>query len=266
MKIFSRGSITLLIAGIVVIAIFGFICLKLGTVLLFAYALPTFTKNLATDGGLNHWLAQAVAVGFTATLLVASYSIIKSSSGNKIMKLLMLACAVIAAYSLTIYYLQKEKTQVSAEKLSDWGKEKLVTLERVKVERNTAFFDPISGAPRAWYYKHEGGELDIFSGSGKHPQLGVELKAMDNQTAKLVQQYFASNQATRMINSDTIMSQLPELAKPAPLPTPEKAKKQTLNNSPAPKVKETPTQSARKQMLVKLEQLGTYICRAQPNP
>lgn len=263
-KFVNRSSVVVLVLATAILGGVGFLLFKFGGILLFFYVLPTITNSLSTNGGLNHWLAQAIAVGFTVALLIPAYLIIKGKNGNKAIKLLLLVCFMIAAYSLTIFKLQQKTVEVKTVKSVSWGKEKLMVLEKVKVERNTALFDPISGAPRAWYYKHQNGALDIFSGSGKHPQLGVDLKAMDAQTAMLVQEYISSGQAGTMINSDIALPEK-KAEKVPPLPDAEIRKKSNLQK-PAAAAKESPTQLARKELLFKLGKFGNYLCQAEPNP
>ena len=51
--------------------------------------------------------------------------------------------------------------------------------------RRLNFFDPITGQPRVWYYKHADGQIDLFDGEGTHPTFGEPLVPV---TTKIVEE------------------------------------------------------------------------------
>jgi hypothetical protein len=64
----------------------------------------------------------------------------------------------------------------------------LLQFRKIGVNGNTAFFDPIDGSPRVYYYRN-GSNLEFFNSQGIHPQTGERLLPV---TKDIVQQYLKS--------------------------------------------------------------------------
>jgi hypothetical protein len=44
-----------------------------------------------------------------------------------------------------------------------------------------AFFDPITGKPRVWYWRSERGEYEFYDNPGFHPRTGAKLNAISKE-------------------------------------------------------------------------------------
>ncbi len=79
-----------------------------------------------------------------------------------------------------------ELTLITKEAIADWQKAEADRLRAEQQEKEKraakridpesyAFFDPITGQPRVWYWRTASGEYEFFDRSGYHPRTGDEL-------------------------------------------------------------------------------------------
>jgi hypothetical protein len=208
-SLITRSTVITLLVLAVICLIGGLIAWQVLPVIAAFTCLPRLSSNIASEGGLNYWLALPVAIGFIGTAFVGIKMIFRSGTRNKISKFVLLVLALTCIYSLSIFGLQQYKAQrktvAIAETVAKMDDD-LSTFKKLKVTPSTAYFDRVTKKPTAFYFKHPNGQLDIFSSPGVHPQLGVELKPMDSLTAEYISDLFRRGLADQMINSERVIA------------------------------------------------------------
>jgi len=259
-SITTRFTVITLLICLSIFIVGGLIAWNLLPAIAAVASLPKFAANIASEGGLNFWLALPVAIGFIGTAFIGIKLILKSGTRNRITKLVLLALSLVLIYSLSIYSLQQYRTQRKAVAMTQAATKMdndLTTFKRLKVTPSTVFFDRVSKMPTAFYFRYPNGQLDIFSSPGVHPQFGVELKPMDSETAIYVAELFRRGTAEQMINSEKVIA-APSVAAPTKTRATSSSKKSLLGQR-SEVAKESSLQALTRQTREQYEKLASLI-------
>lgn len=83
-----------------------------------------------------------------------------------------------------------ELLPVTREIVDVWKTQKRVANvqppQRVDPEKY-AFFDPVTGKPRVWFWRSENGEYEFYDNPGFHPRTGEQLKVITSETIRSYQ-------------------------------------------------------------------------------
>lgn len=90
----------------------------------------------------------------------------------------------VELYDLMGYHPQtaEELRPVTPQVVETWKEQNDRTAKRipVKIDPNSfAFFDPMNGAARVWYWRSEGGDWEFYDGPGFHARTGDPLKLIN---------------------------------------------------------------------------------------
>lgn len=199
--------ILLFVAGLILLAIIG----AFGE---FQYLLRSFKSN----AGMNPWIAKSIALIFLLAYAYGSIILFSIRSHRRRRGLLVLVVTLLAfnglMYGMTrsnLFHPSSGKAQKYYSVRPD-GTYRLfdhsgfdpdtgdtlrpVTPDMAKLmEANRSlgfstltdpseFFDPVSGAPRVWFYRHKDGGFELFSSPGHHPRYQTPLQPMTPAAAR----------------------------------------------------------------------------------
>jgi hypothetical protein len=90
----------------------------------------------------------------------------------------------------------EELLPITKEVVEVWKDQNRLPPERIYPDNNFAFFDPVTGQPRAWYRRNEAGEFEYYNRPGFYPQTGEALLVVDLPTISAWKKYLEDHQGT----------------------------------------------------------------------
>lgn len=90
----------------------------------------------------------------------------------------------------------EELTPITKDIVEIWKEQHRLAPERIYPDDNFAFFDPVTGQPRAWHLRSQSGEYEFYNRPGFNPRTGEALIVVELATISAWKKYVAENQGT----------------------------------------------------------------------
>jgi TPR repeat protein len=105
---------------------------------------------------------------------------------------------IIEIFDLMGYHPEtgEELLPVTKEVVEIWKDQNRLPPERLFPDKNFAFFDPVTGQPRAWNRKNESGEFEFYNRPGFYPQTGEARLVVDLATISAWKKYVEGHPST----------------------------------------------------------------------